>query len=178
MKIRKDPYCVNFHLGFTPHSTQCWVTQHNSSVNRVTDKPPFHTILVLFANIVAKHRLSSMLENENSKRPILCWLSSRIYPPIPYDVWWPYAIFLWMELLIKPPFHTVLVLFANILADHGLSHTSCCVILNFIPISHTVLLQISPPFCVHTISHNFCIFYPHSTPNSFRAHYFTFGEGA
>ncbi len=40
MKIRKDPYCVEFHLGFTPHSTQCWVTPHNFYVNGVTEKAP------------------------------------------------------------------------------------------------------------------------------------------
>ncbi len=40
MKIRKDPYCVDVHLGFTPHSTQCWVTPHNFSENGLTDKTP------------------------------------------------------------------------------------------------------------------------------------------
>ena len=37
-KIRKDPYCVDFHLGFTPHSTQCWVTLHKFVRIEVTDK--------------------------------------------------------------------------------------------------------------------------------------------
>ncbi len=42
MKIGKDPCCVDFYLGFTPppHSTHCWVTPHNSSLNGVTDKAP------------------------------------------------------------------------------------------------------------------------------------------
>ncbi len=40
MKIRKDPYCMDFHLGFTLHFTHCWVTPHNFSVNGVTDKAP------------------------------------------------------------------------------------------------------------------------------------------
>ncbi len=40
MKIWKDPYCVDFHLGFTPHSTQWWATPHIFSVNGVTDKAP------------------------------------------------------------------------------------------------------------------------------------------
>ncbi len=40
--LKKNPSCVDFHLGFTPHSTQCWVTPHNLSVsvNGITDNAP------------------------------------------------------------------------------------------------------------------------------------------
>ena len=48
MKIRKDPYCVDVHLGFTPHSTQFWVTPHYFSVNGVDVKVPIPHISSTF----------------------------------------------------------------------------------------------------------------------------------
>ncbi len=96
-----------------------------------------------------------MLENENSNRPILCGLLSTIYPPF-HTMSGDPTQFSLNGVIDKVPFHTILILFANIVADHGLfckEHTFS-VILIFIPISHT-LLQISPPFCVPTIPHNF-----------------------
>ncbi len=103
MKIRKDPYCVDFHLGFIPHSTQCWVTPHIFYVNGVTDKAPI------------PHNSSTF-----------CKYCCR-----------KWAFFVW---------------------KHHIPHTFC-VILSFIPISHP-LLQISHPFCAHTIPHRFSIFDP------------------
>ena len=48
MKIRKDPYCVDFRLGFTPHSTQFWATPHTFSVDGVTHKVPIPHISSTF----------------------------------------------------------------------------------------------------------------------------------
>ncbi len=73
------------------------------------------------------------------------WTFISDLPPIPHNFGWPNILSLRMELLIKPPFHIIQVLFANtnIVAEHGLS------------------LQGNPPFYTHFVS--FWFLYPYHT---------------
>ncbi len=100
MKFRKDPYCVDFHCEFTPHSTHFLVTPHSLSGNVVSDKAPIPHISITFSQYC---------------RQTQAFCAGK--PPIP--------------------------------------HTFCAILI-FTPISHSVL-QVLPPFCVHTIPHHFSI---------------------
>ncbi len=93
MKIRKDPYCVGFHHGFTPHSTHLWGTPHSFSMTGVTDKTPIPHI---------PSTLSKYQRTQAGKPPIphtFCVIF--IFTPISHSVLQIYPHF------VSTQFHTI-----------------------------------------------------------------------
>ncbi len=70
--MQKDPYCVDFHCGFTPHSTHFWAPPHSFSVNGVTDKAPIPHISSTFLQISSQNTGSLYRKTLHSTQ-ILCF---------------------------------------------------------------------------------------------------------
>ncbi len=108
MKIRKDPYFVDFNFGFTPHSTHFWMTPHNFSVSGFTDKVHFPHISSTFCKyccrtwvfLVRKHPIphthfchiwlhANITPSHTKFTPILCSHDStqsfHFWPLIPHQ---------------------------------------------------------------------------------------------
>ncbi len=111
----------------------------------------------------------------------IVWTFISDLPPIPHNAGWPHTFFLWMELLIKPPFHPIFQYilqillpkmgflcketphFTNILCHFGLYTHITPTLTNFTPILRP-----------HDSTQFFHFWPPHSTPHSFRACYSPF----
>ncbi len=100
---------MDFHLGFTPHSTQCWVTPHIFSMNGVTDKAPIPHNSSTFLKILLPKMGFLSMETPHSTH-ILCHFKfythitptlTNFTPFCAHTIPHKFSIF-------DPPFHTKL----------------------------------------------------------------------